>query len=54
MKERVGNCQSCGDPVYCLSGFLNGVVSRDGRLRCFSCEEKHKDKKEPEPDGGES
>ncbi|MFS0864216.1 hypothetical protein [Fredinandcohnia sp. 179-A 10B2 NHS] len=38
MKELVGNCSDCGKEIYCLEGFINGVVSDDKKeLRCFVC-----------------
>lgn len=36
MKELVGNCCTCKKEIYCLEGFLNGVVSEQGLL-CFNC-----------------
>lgn len=34
--ELVGHCVSCGAPVYCKDGFLDGV-SQNGRLYCHEC-----------------
>ncbi|GGE07322.1 hypothetical protein GCM10011571_05730 [Marinithermofilum abyssi] len=42
MKELVGMCTGCGREVYCLNGFLNGVVDEEKRLWCTACEEKPK------------
>lgn len=39
MKELVGTCEACKKEVYCLNGFLNGIVKEDGKLLCFECEE---------------
>ncbi|PTX64359.1 hypothetical protein C8P63_103144 [Melghirimyces profundicolus] len=44
MQERVGECSGCGKVVYCLEGFLNGVVLADGKIRCFDCDRKGKEK----------
>jgi hypothetical protein len=41
VKEYVGICTLCQKKVYCLEGFLNGVVV-EGKLMCFACEEKAK------------
>lgn len=41
MKEYVGICTVCQKDVYCLEGFLNGVVV-EGKLVCFACEEEEK------------
>ncbi|MCT2536663.1 hypothetical protein NYQ66_12935 [Aquibacillus koreensis] len=37
MKEKAGKCVKCARIVYCLEGFLDGVVSEDKELYCFSC-----------------
>lgn len=37
MKEHVGVCYKCGKDVYCLDGFLNGIVEDDGQLTCMVC-----------------
>lgn len=47
IQERVGYCTDCGRPVDCLDGFFNGVILEDGRLRCFPCDEKNKEKDDP-------
>jgi hypothetical protein len=39
LKEYVGECQICGKEVYCLDGFIDGVVNKDGVI-CFSCVDK--------------
>jgi hypothetical protein len=36
MKELVGNCCECKKEIYCLDGFLNGVV-KDKNIYCFEC-----------------
>jgi hypothetical protein len=38
MEELVGFCTDCGKPIYCLNGFLNGVViDGKGTIYCFHC-----------------
>ncbi|MBN8207659.1 hypothetical protein JI666_02750 [Bacillus sp. NTK071] len=37
MKELVGECANCHKPIYCLDGFLDGVISDNRTLYCFSC-----------------
>lgn len=38
MKELVGNCSNCNKEIYCLDGFLNGVVTDKNRIiLCFDC-----------------
>ena len=40
MKELVGHCNECGKEIYCIDGFLNGIVERStGTLLCFDCDE---------------
>jgi hypothetical protein len=38
MQEEVGICQKCGKKIYCLDGFLNGIVKPGGELTCFGCD----------------
>ena len=38
MKELIGPCTMCGKEIYCLDGFLNGVIQEDGTVVCFDCE----------------
>lgn len=38
MKELVGTCKNCDKPIYCLEGFINGVVLEDKSLICFDCD----------------
>jgi hypothetical protein len=38
MEEYIGECFTCRRPVYCLNGFLDGVVS-EGKVYCFECAE---------------
>lgn len=41
MKELVGMCSNCNKEIYCLDGFINGVViNNSGKLLCFDCEGK--------------
>jgi hypothetical protein len=37
MKEHVGLCHMCNKDIFCLDGFLNGMVDDEGRLTCFDC-----------------
>ncbi|SFE32470.1 hypothetical protein [Alteribacillus iranensis] len=37
MKEKVGHCSRCGKEVFCLDGFLNGVLDEEKNLFCFEC-----------------
>ncbi len=41
MKEKVGKCSHCGRTIFCISGFLNGVIHKEGVLICFPCVENH-------------
>ncbi|MBM7605556.1 hypothetical protein JOC75_003579 [Metabacillus crassostreae] len=36
MVEKVGVCLKCNKTVYCIDGFLNGVVN-DAQVYCFEC-----------------
>lgn len=38
MTELVGNCCNCGKEVFCLNGFLNGILAEDKQLLCFECD----------------
>ncbi|MFC6603086.1 hypothetical protein ACFQDF_18690 [Ectobacillus funiculus] len=35
MKELVGTCKCCKKNIYCMAGFLNGVILKQGELLCF-------------------
>ncbi|MGM0876078.1 MAG: hypothetical protein ACQEWV_15190 [Bacillota bacterium] len=37
MKEQVGACANCKKTIYCLDGFLDGVITEEKNLYCFSC-----------------
>jgi len=37
MRELVGTCKACQREIYCLDGFLNGVVTNDNEIYCFEC-----------------
>jgi hypothetical protein len=37
MREQVGQCVKCNKTIYCLDGFLDGIVTEDKILYCFSC-----------------
>ncbi|WP_169507508.1 hypothetical protein [Paenibacillus harenae] len=39
MRELVGSCKECGKDIYCLDGFLNGIVLEDKSIVCFDCSE---------------
>ena len=43
MKELVGHCQECQKEIYCLDGFLDGIVREDQSLICFECLGKERD-----------
>lgn len=38
MEEFIGGCIICKKEIYCINGFLNGIIHPDGTLRCFSCD----------------
>ncbi|WP_394219209.1 GrpB family protein [Halobacillus trueperi] len=40
LHEKVGTCAECGTTIYCENGFLNGVLSANKTLKCFSCDER--------------
>ncbi|MFF2484523.1 hypothetical protein [Paenibacillus sp. NPDC058071] len=37
MKEFIGYCALCKKPLYCLDGFLDGIVRDDKSAICFVC-----------------
>lgn len=39
IRELVGKCYVCHKNVYCLDGFLNGVISETKELICNECNE---------------
>ncbi|MFC5629018.1 hypothetical protein ACFPTR_09045 [Aliibacillus thermotolerans] len=39
MQEYVGTCEQCHRPIYCMDGFLDGVVTDEQTLYCNSCAE---------------
>lgn len=43
MNEFVGKCHQCEKDIYCLDGFLNGVVVEQGNIICFDCVEKERE-----------
>ena len=43
MRELVGYCKDCQKEIYCLDGFLNGVILDDKTIICYSCEQLKKD-----------
>lgn len=36
MVEKVGECVSCEKIIYCVDGFLDGIVI-DSEVYCFAC-----------------
>jgi hypothetical protein len=40
VKELIGVCIECKKEIYCLDGFLDGIISRNGQLICFPCHKK--------------
>jgi hypothetical protein len=48
MKEYIGACIFCGKDIFCLDGFLNGVLTSDKKLLCFDCDKKDKRMKDPQ------
>lgn len=37
MREEVGKCSNCEKIIYCLDGFLDGMITENKILYCFSC-----------------
>jgi hypothetical protein len=37
MREHVGVCHICTRDIYCLDGFLNGIIDDKGQLTCLEC-----------------
>lgn len=37
MREHVGVCHVCKKDIYCIDGFLNGVIDDEGQLTCLEC-----------------
>ncbi|MGG3469591.1 hypothetical protein ABES02_19170 [Neobacillus pocheonensis] len=49
MTELVGTCLACKKDIYCLDGFLNGVLTNEKEIYCFNCYENTKnDEKNPQ------
>jgi len=48
MRELVGTCNSCGKEIFCLDGFLNGVISTQKAIYCFDCYESIENKEKPQ------
>ncbi|MGM7724206.1 hypothetical protein [uncultured Metabacillus sp.] len=44
MREEVGKCSVCEKTIYCLDGFLDGIITKEKILYCFSCSTKEEDK----------
>jgi hypothetical protein len=42
--EHVGVCHRCNKDIYCLNGFLNGIIDDEGRLTCLDCSHKEQGK----------
>jgi len=46
MREHIGYCSICQKEIYCMDGFLNGVIINSTTLlECFSCNETKESKK---------
>jgi hypothetical protein len=41
IKEKVGVCADCKKTIYCLDGFLDGGITKEKTLYCFSCLKEH-------------
>lgn len=49
LRELVGTCSCCNKEVYCLDGFLNGVLSDEKYIYCMECYENlFKEKENPQ------
>lgn len=49
MTELVGTCVGCKKEIFCLDGFLNGVVTEEKEIFCFDCYENPSNKeKDPQ------
>jgi hypothetical protein len=42
MVEEVGVCTMCNKTVYCIDGFLNGMLNDQSELLCFHCFDENK------------
>jgi len=51
LQELVGKCQKCEASIYCLDGFLNGIIIKQ-LIYCFSCYEEMNNQKSLEDDRG--
>ncbi|NQX67701.1 hypothetical protein HQN90_16395 [Paenibacillus alba] len=40
MQELAGLCRECKKEIYCMEGFLTGVLTEDQTLLCFICSDK--------------
>jgi len=49
LQELVGKCQKCESTIYCLDGFLNGIIIKQ-MVYCFYCFEEMNNKKSLEDD----
>jgi len=38
--EKVGECETCKKIIYCVDGFLDGIV-KGSKVYCFKCEKKN-------------
>jgi hypothetical protein len=38
--EYIGVCKDCNKEIFCLDGFLNGVLTEEKDMYCFDCSEK--------------
>lgn len=54
MREFVGRCTHCQKVIFCLEGFLNGVVISEKELICFECvdnQENNQERKKGDTEG---
>lgn len=44
MKEFVAHCHLCGEAIFCVAGFYQGIILENGKSICLACDEKKKPK----------
>lgn len=54
MRERVGQCKTCGAPIYCEDGFFNGILLPGHQYLCMSCHDEQTDHQQPTEDKNKS
>ncbi|WP_164553337.1 hypothetical protein [Brevibacillus marinus] len=47
MKEHVGFCTRCQQDIYCVGGFLQGIILENGKMLCLACAEIGSDEQTP-------